>query len=366
MVQLDTEIDLGRLWRWWSSQLMTFLPPAVKQLFAEMSGTLLAEFAGNQLTLTFLGGDEREHLGGFDCDDADAKQQLQALFARRVKLKEARVILRLPDEQGMARDIYVPRAALKNLRQVVGYEMDRYTPFAVDEVYFDLLPQPSDDAEGMLKFRLIVVPRERLDHAVMLLQQWALPPSIVVYAGEPGVAPTHPGYNLLPATLRHQPSKGPLRMMLASLTLACAMLAGVAVLPLWLQSHAITRLQEHAALVRAKARELGDVRQEIDALRQQAETIVRIKTQAPAMLEILEELSQLIEDDSWLNQFRYFNQGIVISGMSPAASALLSIIEESPRFSNARFDSPVVQDMRTKQERFQISAQVVGGQHELE
>lgn len=366
MVRLDTEIDLGRFWRWWSSQLMTFLPPAAKQLFAEMSGTLLADLSADHLTLTFLGGDTQEELGSFACDDAEAKQQWQALLARRVKLKEARVILRLPAEQGVARDIYIPRAALKNLRQVVGYEMDRYTPFVVDEVYFDLLPQPNDDAEGMLKYRLIVVPRERLDHAVALLRQWGLAPSIAVYAGELGGSPTHPGYNLLPPGLRQQPSKGPLRIMLASLALACAVLVGVAVLPLWLQSHAITRLQEHAALVRTKARELSDVRQQIDALRQQAETLVRIKTQAPAMLEILEELSQLIEDDSWLNQFRYFDRSIVISGMSPAASELLSIIEESPRFTNARFDSPVVQDVRTKQDRFQISAQVVGGQHDVE
>ncbi|MFK5948781.1 MAG: fimbrial assembly protein, partial [Methylococcales bacterium] len=49
-----------------------------------------------------------------------------------------------------------------------------------------------------------------------------------------------------------------------------------------------------------------------------------------------------------------------IQGQSPTASALISVIEASVLFSNARFVSPLTQDKKTGMERFQISMDVNG------
>jgi general secretion pathway protein L len=70
---------------------------------------------------------------------------------------------------------------------------------------------------------------------------------------------------------------------------------------------------------------------------------------------MLNTLSTLIKDDTWLTYAQYADGHLQIQGESPAASNLISVLEASDLFANARFVSPVTQDNVSKQERFQIT-----------
>jgi general secretion pathway protein L len=73
---------------------------------------------------------------------------------------------------------------------------------------------------------------------------------------------------------------------------------------------------------------------------------------------MLNTLSSLIKDDTWLSYAQYSDGHIQIQGESPAASTLIAVLEASELFANARFASPVTQDRISKLERFQITVDV--------
>lgn len=76
----------------------------------------------------------------------------------------------------------------------------------------------------------------------------------------------------------------------------------------------------------------------------------------------LEEITRLIPDHTSLQQLRIREAEIRLSGLSSTASSLIAIIEKSAMFDQARFRSPVTQDVRAEAERFTISANIVAGQ----
>ncbi|MGR8941133.1 MAG: PilN domain-containing protein, partial [Gammaproteobacteria bacterium] len=83
--------------------------------------------------------------------------------------------------------------------------------------------------------------------------------------------------------------------------------------------------------------------------------LIEVKNAKPPVVEVLNELSRLIKDDTWLSYAQYSEGHLQIQGESPAASTLIGILEDSELFANARFVSPVTQDTSTGMERFQIT-----------
>jgi general secretion pathway protein L len=94
---------------------------------------------------------------------------------------------------------------------------------------------------------------------------------------------------------------------------------------------------------------------EIDSVIDETRKLIDQKNETPAILEMLNTLSTLIKDDTWLTYLQYADGHLQVQGESPAASNLISVLEASELFANARFVSPVTQDNVSKLERFQIT-----------
>ena len=69
--------------------------------------------------------------------------------ARRARPAAARASASRTDE-ALVRRVTMPAATEENLRQVLGFEMDRLTPFRADDVYFDYRVVSRDAAAGQL------------------------------------------------------------------------------------------------------------------------------------------------------------------------------------------------------------------------
>jgi general secretion pathway protein L len=67
----------------------------------------------------------------------------------------------LPTEAVLVRDLDLPRLSNADLRRMLQVNMDRFTPFSAERVYFDAptLLRPGDEARA--RVRLAVIPRER-------------------------------------------------------------------------------------------------------------------------------------------------------------------------------------------------------------
>jgi general secretion pathway protein L len=85
--------------------------------------------------------------------------------------KAANVFLGVPRRKVLFRYVSLPEAVESNLRTVLGYEMDRYTPYAEEKVYFDFKILDRDPASHLLKVLLIVIQRDLFDYYLGLLEK---------------------------------------------------------------------------------------------------------------------------------------------------------------------------------------------------
>jgi general secretion pathway protein L len=72
--------------------------------------------------------------------------------------------------------------------------------------------------------------------------------------------------------------------------------------------------------------------------------------------ELLATLTRLIPDDAYLSEMTINGDHVRLVGAANSATALLTLIAQSPGFRGAAFESPIVQDPRLNRERFDITA----------
>ena len=98
------------------------------------------------------------------------------------------------------------------------------------------------------------------------------------------------------------------------------------------------------------------LRTELATMAENAEIFVERRRKTPPILVVLEELTRVMPDGTWLASLRIAGGQCEFSGYSQRAALLLARFEGSPVFSQARFQAPVVQDGEPGLERFTIAA----------
>lgn len=355
-LQATIDFDLRRFFRWWGKELSYWIPASALALLSDRSGYLIFAETPAGLTATFMRDPSQPPLfsKALNPDNPDAYREL---LAQQPELQKAETLLRLEAGQGLSKTIYLPLAAQENLAQVVGFELDRYTPFKADAVYFASLPLGKTES-GQLQVQLILTPRPVLDRLLEQLQGWGVQPSRVDYAEASSGDDIAADYNLLPE--RFQPRGNRLSQSLHWLlnALFILLLLAATIWPVWREGEAVDRLKASIKALEKETRLIEGQQQEIEAIRNKTQRLIDLKTQTPSQIEVLNELSKLLKDDTWLTHFQYTDKHLQVQGQSPAASALIGILEASPYFANVAFVSPLTQDKNTGRERFQISMDV--------
>ena len=291
--------------------------------------------------------------------NASGIAQYIALLARDERLAKAAVIVRLTAEDAIQKELALPAAVKENLFQVVAYEIDRYTPFKPEQVYFAVKPLEVENEPGQIRVMLVLTPRETLDALYEDLKAMGISPLFVDYEATPNdLDQRYDGYNLLPESLREKTANAPRLIYTALMAALLLLLSAVLVLPVWLESQAAGDLQEKIDAIEKNAKDVKALQLEIDAMVNETRLLIAEKNAVPAVVDMLNSLSVLMKDDTWLAYLQYSDGHLQIQGESPAASALIGVLEDSPLFANARFVSPVTQDNVSKQERFQITVDV--------
>jgi general secretion pathway protein L len=82
--------------------------------------------------------------------------------------------------------------------------------------------------------------------------------------------------------------------------------------------------------------------------------VVDEKRRIPTAVEVLDEITRTLPDDTWLLQLVFRDGTLRISGYSENPSALIRLLEQSALLTEVRFSSPVTMDPRLGRERFNI------------
>ncbi len=350
---------IGGFFAWWFKELAGLIPARLRGALEGSAHAALLDLSGPEIVLGRLSGRSWREIGRVDPQRLNEPAEARAFagLIGKAKLHELGVVLRLPASMALIKTLSLPLAAEENLRQVLSFEMDRHTPFSAGEVYFDYRVRTRNTDTGRMEVELVTVPRKVMDERCERAAAWGVVPDIVDIGGEDASE----GINLLPADdgINGGRRVGGLSLFLAAV--AAALFAVAVYLPLEAQQGEMQAFQAALAKAKAEAGAAMELRREIDRLVEESRFLVTRKQKSVKATEVLDELTRILPDGTWLRQFKIKDREVRISGFSQAASNLIGLIEQSLMFENARFTSPVTQDRREGLERFNVAADLAQG-----
>lgn len=365
MANLPNPITEGisGFFRWWGGEMAAFLPAAWRARLGRGGQRLTVEISEQRALFGFEKGRESRVLGEVTISSAslagqrDAGQRdAVARIVRGAGVRTAEVVLRLPRDKVLRRLVELPAAAAENLREVLGFEMDRHTPFKADEVYFDYRLEGSDPERKRIKVDLVVVPRIVADQAVQLATSWGLAPDRLAAGGEP--TDTARPFNLLPASAARTATGLGGRLALVLLVVAALLSAAALYLPLERERTRLAATEAELAKVRQEALAVDGLKTQIEEMLQRGSFVVERKRGEYGALELLVELTRLLPDHTWVLKFGLRNGQLTLSGYSAKPSSLIGLLEESELLAEVRFSSPVTMDQKIGLERFNLTAMI--------
>jgi Tfp pilus assembly protein PilN len=158
-----------------------------------------------------------------------------------------------------------------------------------------------------------------------------------------------PSINLLPPEQRWQPRRGAVVPVYALGTTG-ALLALVVIAHGWIErglyaralDREIKRLESPAERVRRES-------QEVTALNARAAILEGLRRETWRKLQILQELTRLMPDGTWLQEVHLGDDTVEVFGFSDRAAELVPPLENSPYFSQVEFTSPITRDAQNKE-----------------
>lgn len=360
---------LEQLWTWWTGELWTMLPARMQTVLRREEQEIVVDVHSRaSATLCLLGAGTRDHCAEIqllvgDGEPAGVPPGLAGVWP----MSPARVALRLPRSEVLELVLDLPAATEENLGEVLGFEMDRNTPFRAEQVYFGFDIAGRDRERQRLQVRLRVVPRVIVDAWLKRLAQLGLTPTVIGSVAPDLRADVADGEDRALARIeeidcgleirQRQWTVSRLVQWGAAAVLTLAVVTGIA-LPLYDLHSRAAELELRVAQAKVQADRVLRTLDEMKELRERAEFVVMRKSQAPTIVEMLAELARIFPDDTWVSRFEVTGEDVRIQGESASASSLIALVEESSRFRSAQFASPVTRNQSTDRDRFVIAAKV--------
>lgn len=349
---------LPAFFTWWWSELRVLIPDDLRRRFVAPRPQLLIEPVADGGVRLFRVGAELEELAFFS--DADELQDirprlLQIMGSYDDGPPEVRLVL--DPENVLECQVTLPQAVEGNLSQALNYQLDQITPFKADQVYYDYRIEGRDRDAGVLHLTLRLVLREAVDRHLDWLARLGIKPHAVdVTRSEDSQHPA--GYNLLPAGQRpryvHRRARINLILALASV----ALLGVVMAQSIYLREQTVSRLQAEVDQVRDEARQVAELRQELEDSLIAANFLAERRRQHPVVIEVLAEVTDLVPDDIWLQRFTISGNELQMQGLADGSQRLIELINESPLLDDAEFRGTVSVDSVSGMERFTTHAQI--------
>jgi general secretion pathway protein L len=350
-VRLELDAALDRVYtavNWWLEGLWLGLPPHMrKALFAERA-EVIARMARNSVTV----GPSNGEAVTIDTRAADAEARIEQL------VPDARVIdvtVVLPRGSVLTHRLRVPAAAEAELHNALKHELDRLTPFAIDEIAFDY--RVRERMGTALLVDVALTRRAALEEAIAGLERIGLRPATATAEDAHGE----------PLALNLLPRRRQLRLPAAApsfrprLALCAALLALSALyLPL---SRYDNVLAAHGTVVEATRTEAVAARERLAdeerALASGELLAERRRGYAPPV-ELLRELTEQMPDHTWVSRLAMTRGEVHLQGESAAATELLQRLESTDLFHDVQFQSPVSRGDESGKEQFTIVARLAG------
>lgn len=246
--------------------------------------------------------------------------------------------LRLPDARVLTLRRTLPLSALPHLRQVVALQLGQWSPLTPDTALFGVTVEGTG-AEG-LHLRIDLLPRSVLEPVLAAAGPLGAPATVRVGDGI-DLPMAEPASRRLPPRL----------------TLAALLLLALPLTAAILNEGELAGLRMEVAAGEAEQAQLRSLGHRIARQRADILAAVTARREAPSLLLMLDRLSRLLPDDSHLTGLRVEGGRVHLEGYAADGAALLSLLDASPHFEDARFEAALLRAGQ-QGDRFHLSVKV--------
>lgn len=324
---------LKQIISWWLRQMAAFVPARFRRARLAPDAIIIAVerldadplprgaiFLRQNGTETFLG------------PVRDGAAPLAA--GRRLK-----TMLRLPAGAVLRREVILPMAAEHDVQNVLGFEMDRLTPFQPEEIFWAITGSSRDPARG-LRITLAIALRAPVEALLAALARLDLKPDFLETDG--GRIPlAHGGA----APARHV--QRALYGLCGALAVACM------VIPVIRQQWAISDVQSQIAQLQPALQEALTLRRQL-SIAQSGSSAIAAAAQAGDTLQMLAALTAALPDGTFLTDFTLKSGDLTIDGESSNAARLIGVLAAAPGFHDPTFAAPVTRAIGGQADLFSI------------
>ncbi len=350
---------LPRFFAWWGGDLLSFLPSSWRAALAEGRESLLLNIADNTLVLQREAARGATEFGQVDLtQDTDVQRSDFQRLRARIDEPQLRHFFCVPAARVLHRSLNLPTAAEGNLRQVLGFEMDRQTPFKADQVYYDYAVRGRDAAGRQLLVDLVVMPRGAFDEELAPISQLGIPlDGVDCWLDEANGQRL--GVNLLPPERRARRSNQRMWINLGLAALTIILALGVMARTVTNRQVALENMTAEVQAAQEEAKQVAALRKTLEETIESANFLTQKKRTIVPAIALLRDLTERLPDSTYLERLNVTEDGRVeLQGLSDRSENLIAELQKSKVLTDPAFQGVVQPDPRVKKDRFNLVAQL--------
>ncbi len=168
--------------------------------------------------------------------------------------------------------------------------------------------------------------------------------------------------DLLPPALRPRRVTRAQGITLGLAAVTALLLVSALLVPGLREQRHLTRINSEITRLDPQVRAVERVVRDLERKRKLLGIITGIESGALRPLPVLRELTDLMPTDTWLTTLSLDQKGVELTGQAAAASALIPLLENSPRLERVEFASPVTRGREKEQFRIRAVWEAGGAQ----
>jgi len=280
------------------------------------------------------------------------KDRLPAGWAKMLRGSRAEIILHA--NRFLFCPLELPKRAVEFLDGIVRGQIDRLTPWSPGEAVFSWTP-PRGAPNDRIELTVAATARALVASYVQALADLGVA-SVAVLAVAPDAGP-----DSAPIKVFEQRARGLFEIDRIRRALVAAFLVSglTAAITMGYSAFALdSQDTEQKALSQKVATRRAALRASPESAVSAQRMLGRCKQSIPSNVIVLEALSQILPDHTFITELRIEGDKLQIVGVTRDAPALIALIEQSPHFTHATFYAPTTRTPGDPGERFHIEAQI--------
>jgi len=270
----------------------------------------------------------------------------------RVNLDNSRVLAKL---------VTLPASTEENLHEVIKYEMDRYTPFSANDVYFDYRIEGRLAEKDLIKVLLLVVRKEILKPIESMVEDGVIALERINIISLSNANHSINDVKLLRTLSSANHHQSTVKWLLVA---AIGLIMLTAITPLIINYLHINKLSQELEKLESTVSEVKQLQSEYQKMQEQVGYLVAIKEKNPSIIGVLNLLTEVTPDHTFVQRLSIEDGLLSLQGLSASASEFIPIIDKTGQFEDIRFSAPVTLSATDNLENYSITARLISHKDE--